>query len=193
MFMSKRPKPLSRKIMEIFWPSMGWRRSFRYWRHRIVRLKDSNFSIAAGLATGAAISFTPLPGTHILGSAFICMALRANLLAGVLGTLFGNPWTLPLMWWLAYRIGKFTFILLGYEVRRMPGHFEWREMLNEVLHDPMRLLAPWVTGGFILMIISWPIFYFIFHWILEYMRSTHHLWKKTRLRKEARIITGQLK
>lgn len=170
---------------------MGLRRTTRYWRHRLVRLKDSNYSVAAGLAFGAAISFTPLPGAHIIGALALCFIFRANLIAGVLGTLVGNPWTLMPMWWFSYLVGKWTFIQLGYRVRNMPGHFEWNEFMREVTHDPMRLLAPWVTGGFIVMILSWPIFYFIFHWIIEHLRSTHHLWKETRLHKEARSITGQ--
>lgn len=191
MFSSRKPKSLSRKFSEAVWPSMGWRRSVRYWRHRIVRLKDSDYSIAAGLAYGAAISFTPLPGAHIISAVALCLMFRANIIAGMLGTLLGNPWTLPFMWYFSYRVGKFTFLELGFHVRRMPGKFEWHELINEVTHDPMRLFAPWVTGGFILMIISWPIFYFIAHWIIVHLRSTHHLWKKNRLHKEAKTITGQ--
>ncbi len=172
---------------------MGVKRSIRYWRHRIVRLKDSNYSIAAGLATGAAISFTPLPGTHLIGAAALCLMMRVNLLAGILGTMVGNPWTIPLMWWSSNLIGKWTFIQAGFTVRKMPHQFEWRELVSEIFHDPMRLFMPWMTGGFILMILSWPIFYLIFHWIIDHMRSTHHLWKETRLHKEARVITGQEK
>lgn len=193
MFTSRKPRSLSHKFSQAVWPSMGLRRSARYWRHRIVRLKDSDYSIAAGLAFGAAISFTPLPGAHIIGALALCLIFRANLFAGALGTLVGNPWTLAPMWWFSYWVGKWTFIHLGYHVRKMPGHFEWRELVSEITNDPMRLFAPWVTGGFIVMILSWPIFYFIFHWAIVHLRSTHHLWKKTRLHKEARIITGQVR
>ncbi len=197
MFRSRQPKKISHRAREILWPSMGLRRTCRYWRHRIVRLKDSNYSIAAGLAVGAAISFTPLPGAHVIGALSLCLLFRLNLIAGLLGTMAGNPWTLPLMWYAAYRVGSFTFNYLGFHVHRMPGHFEWKQLVAEVMHDPMRLFAPWVTGGFILMFLSLPVFYFIFHWVLEHLRATHHLWRKNRLRKEVRrefrIITGQSK
>lgn len=192
MFTSRTPKTLSRKFSEAVWPSMGLRRSVRYWRHRVVRLKDSDYAIAAGFAWGAAISFTPLPGAHVIGALALCLLFRANLISGVLGTFVGNPWTLPFMWFLSYRIGKFTFIELGYQVRNMPHRFEWREFVNEVTHDPMRLFAPWVTGGFIMMLISFPIFYFISRWVIMHLRSTHHLWKENRLHKEAKSITGQV-
>lgn len=191
MFTSRHPKTLSRKFQESVWPSMGLRRSSRYWRHRIVRLKDSNYKIAAGLAFGAAISFTPLPGAHLLGALALCFIFRVNLIAGALGTLVGNPWTIPFMWWFAYWMGKVTFITMGFQVQEMPGRFEWRELVGEITHDPMRLFAPWVTGGFIVMILSWPVFYLIFHWIIGHMRKTHYLWKENRLHKEARRITGQ--
>ena len=191
MFARRHPRTLLQKCKEALWPSMGMRRAFRYWRHRIVRLKDSNYKIAAGLAFGAAISFTPIPGAHVLGAVALCFIFRANLMAGALGTLFGNPWTLPVLWWFSYWVGKITFNDLGFRVRRMPEHFEWKGLVHEITHDPMRLFAPWVTGGFIVMILSWPLFYFIFHKILQHLHATKHLWKKTRLRKEARIITGQ--
>lgn len=191
MFTSRQPKPLSKKFQESVWPSMGLRRSSRYWRHRIVRLKDSNYKIAAGLAIGAAISFTPLPGTHVIGALALCLMLRANLISGFLGTLIGNPWTLPFMWWFSYWIGKITFIHFGLNVRQMPGRFEWAELVHEITHDPWPLMAPWITGGFIAMIITFPVFYVIFHWIIDHLRKTQHMWKENRLHKEARSITGQ--
>lgn len=171
---------------------MGWRRSSLYWRHRIVRLKESNNNIAAGLAIGAAISFTPLPGAHIAGAAALCLIFRLNIIAGIIGTFVGNPWTIPLMWWAAYRVGQFTFLSLGLEVAKMPGRFEWRQLVSEVWHHPMQLFAPWLAGGFMLMLLSWPVFYFIFKYLLGYLRATQHLWKTKRLHKEARSITGQI-
>lgn len=191
MFKSGKERTLTSRLQQIVWPAMGWRRSSLYWRHRIIRLKESNRNIAAGLATGAAISFTPLPGAHIAGTIALCLLFRVNIIAGIIGTFVGNPWTIPLMWWAAYKAGKFTFLSLGLEVAKMPGHFEWRELVSEVWHHPMQLFAPWVTGGFILMILSWPVFYLIFKWFMGYLRATQHLWKTNKLHREARSITGQ--
>jgi len=191
MFSSSRKKKLRHKFKKAVWPSMSAKRTMRYWRHRVVRLKDGDFAIAAGIAFGAAISFTPLPGSHVLGAVALCLIFRCNVISGILGTFLGNPWTLPFMWWGSYMTGKWTFIQLGFNVRNMPGDFSWDHLVTEITHDPMRLIAPWVVGGFLLMILSWPFFYFISRGVLVHLRSTHHLWKENRLHREARSITGQ--
>ena len=191
MFSSRRTSTKAHKFRQAVWPEMGVRRTMRYWRHRIVRLKDSDFAIAAGFAFGAAISFTPLPGAHVLGTVALCFLFRCNIISGILGTLVGNPWTIPPMWWISYLAGKWAFIEMGFRVRRMPGHFEWDQMVAEITHDPMRLIAPWVTGGFMMMAFSWPIFYLLARGVLVHLRSTHHMWKENRLHRVARSITGQ--
>lgn len=190
---SRHKRSRMRKLREVIWPAMGWRRTMRYWRHRIVRLQDSNYSISAGFATGASISFTPIPGSHILGAMGISYLLRGNIFASVFGTLLGNPWTIPFMWWFSHLTGKLAFHAMGFEVRNLPKgllrHFEWRQLVHEIMNDPMPIFLPWFVGGMILMILTWPIFYFFFFGLITHLRSTHHLWKTTRLRKAAREIT----
>ena len=59
-------------ILNIIWPTIGWKRLLRYWVIRITRLPGSVYSISAGFACGAAISFTPFVGLHfILGALFV--------------------------------------------------------------------------------------------------------------------------
>ena len=43
---------------------MGWKRTFRYVQHRLVRIKDTTSSIARGMAFGAVISLSLFLG-HI--------------------------------------------------------------------------------------------------------------------------------
>ena len=57
---------------------MGWARAFTYWAHRVNRLPGSTYSLSAGIAFGAAISFTPFVGLHLV------LALAAWVFAPIL-------------------------------------------------------------------------------------------------------------
>jgi uncharacterized protein (DUF2062 family) len=95
-----------RRIRDLFWPRSGWRRSSTYVAHRIGRLPGTSYSIAAGFACGAAVSFTPLIGFHFVLAAMLALIVRGNLLASALGTVVGNPWTFPGIWLATYRLGS---------------------------------------------------------------------------------------
>ncbi len=68
-------------------------------------MAGSPHSISAGLACGAAMSFTPLVGVHILGAVALAWILRGSIVASVIGTALGNPWTFPLIWTTTYHVG----------------------------------------------------------------------------------------
>ena len=85
----------------------------QYIRHRVVRLPDTPHRIAAGIACGAAVSFTPFIGFHILLAIALAFVLRVNAVAAVIGTVIGNPWTFPFIWVLIYELGA---MLMGLEL-----------------------------------------------------------------------------
>jgi len=70
-------------------------------------LKGNPQSIAKGFATGAAVSFTPFVGFHALLAIIIAKIVKQNAMAAVLGTILGNPWTFPLIWYADLHCGKF--------------------------------------------------------------------------------------
>ncbi len=72
---------------------------------RIKRMPGTPHSIAAGIASGAAVSCTPLVGFHFLLGFALAFVLRGNMLAAALGTAFGNPWTFPFLWTVSYQVG----------------------------------------------------------------------------------------
>lgn len=78
-----------------------------YWWHRIARLPDTAHGVAAGVATGAAISFTPFLGLHIVLGLIVAFFLRGNYVGVVIGTIVGNPWTFPFIFALNYKIGAY--------------------------------------------------------------------------------------
>ena len=124
-------------------PQMG--RLSRYAWKRLLRLQASPHAIAAGVAVGDAISFTPLVGFHLILAAAITWLLRGNVIAAWIATLVGNPWTFPFMWSASYMCGK--LILDG---RLAATAFD----MGRILADPVSALAPvfWPTtlGGILL-------------------------------------------
>jgi uncharacterized protein len=173
MFKRKRPLPFSKSFLSIFWPAMGWKRMGQYVQLRLIRLKGSTKSIAIGFAFGASVSFTPLPGTHIFTSASLSFLTKGNILASIVGTLVGNPWTFPFMWWGAYETGHLAFSLFGTKISDMPENFTWDYLVNEITNSPMDLIIPWIVGGIILMVLSWPIFYIVVYRMVDKLRHKH--------------------
>ena len=88
-----------------FWPSSGLIRSTKYLLFRLVRISGSPWAIAAGFACGAAVSFTPFVGFHILLSMGIASLMRASVFSAAIGTVVGNPWTFPFIWLSIFHVG----------------------------------------------------------------------------------------
>ena len=107
MFRRRQPLPFLRWAHGLVWPRTGWRRFGVYHLKRLTRLAGTPHNIAAGFACGAAISFTPLIGFHILLGCLLALLVRGNLIAVVAGTLVGNPWTFPFIWVATYELGQF--------------------------------------------------------------------------------------
>jgi uncharacterized protein (DUF2062 family) len=105
VFARRRRLALVERVRGWLWPYIGWRRAGRYVLMRVQRLPGSPHSIAAGLAAGIAVSFTPLLGFHFLLSFLLAWAVRGNLIAAAVGTLAGNPWTFPFMFAASYHVG----------------------------------------------------------------------------------------
>lgn len=100
-----KPNPV-RRLANWIWPQIGLRRSGKYVMYRVARLPGSPYSIAAGFATGAAVSILPLIGLHFLLGTFVAWVIRANVVAALIGTVIGNPWTFPAIWVWIYNVGR---------------------------------------------------------------------------------------
>lgn len=79
----------------------------------MARLPDTPHGIAAGVAAGAAMSFTPFLGLHIILGSLIAFIIRGNYIGVIIGTFVGNPWTFPFIFALNYEIGAY---ILGTKV-----------------------------------------------------------------------------
>lgn len=105
MFKRREKPSLPKRIGNVLWPSLGWRRWLSYLRHRLGRLPGTPYSIAAGFACGAAVSFTPLVGLHFFLGGIWAWLIRSNVIASAIGTAVGNPWTFPFIWIWLFNLG----------------------------------------------------------------------------------------
>lgn len=84
---------------------MGLRRYGTYLSKRVMRLSASPHAIAAGVASGAAVSMFPLIGLHFFLGFVLAFLTRGSMLAAAIGTAWGNPLTFPLFFAASYGIG----------------------------------------------------------------------------------------
>lgn len=158
MVFKRRQRPsLTSQVKNFFWPSMGWKRSCVYIWHRAIRLQASNYAVAAGLAFGCSISFAPTLGFHILQSLLLCFIFRANYLAGILGTVFGNPWTFPFLFFTSYKMGWFLLNIIGIDTSFSEEEVSFT--LNFIKETPWALFKPMLFGGYVMTLITFPVFY----------------------------------
>lgn len=92
-------------VVEFFYPRGGWRRAASYMGHRLSRLPDTPDRIARGIACGMFASCTPFYGLHFVIAVLAARAVRGNILAALLGTFLGNPFTFPLIVESAVQLG----------------------------------------------------------------------------------------
>ncbi|WP_417318847.1 DUF2062 domain-containing protein [Emcibacter sp.] len=172
------------RVQDFLWPALGWRRAFSYMHHRVARIPGTSYALAAGFASGAAMSFTPFVGFHFILAATFAWIIRGNILTSAMGTIVGNPWTFPFIWVATYETGSW---LLGWEAQEnMWGGM--MEAANQVTFggffvDPLKALAPvapyfhsvflpMLLGGMVLGAIAWGTFYWpIYKLVSEYKRK----------------------
>ena len=99
-------------LIAFIWPKKGFIRGWIYLALRELRLRSSDYSLAAGLACGAFASFTPFLGVHIIIAAGLAWLIGGNMVMALIGTFVGNPWTFPFIWASTYAMGSW---ILGLE------------------------------------------------------------------------------
>ena len=185
LFKRKNKQPFLLKIKTMLWPSGGWKRSFFYIKHRILRLPHSTHDIAMGLSAGCAVSWTPTWGIQILQCYIFCKIFRANFPASVLGTTFGNPWTFPILIWISYMVGTFFIGITGLE-----SYFDLMGSKTIVPDENgygMTAFMPTLIGGYVVAVMTFPLFYYGFYYLIEGGRAA-----KKKVGKTAHVISEKV-
>ena len=115
-FGRKKKKRLIISIFNFIKIFFAFSRTKKYISLSIKRIKGTPQALSLGLATGIAISFTPFIGLHALLAIFISWIIGGSMAAALIGTLFGNPWTFPFIWYFTFEIGQLiNYGFLSYE------------------------------------------------------------------------------
>ena len=176
----KRP-PILHRLLWTVWPRTGWSRAGTYFFHRVRRLPGTPYSIAAGFACGAAISFTPFIGLHFLVGAATAWLLGGNIFASAVGTAVGNPWTFPIIWLTSYRLGAYVLGLNGAEA--LPEQLT----MAYIFDNPHAVLLPMALGGIPMAIVAW----FVSFWIVRRAISRYQVIRRARIaRRESRGLVA---
>ena len=138
------------RLRELLWPRSGWERAAKYVFHRVARLPGTPYAIAGGLACGAAVSFTPFLGMHIVLSVLLAWIIRASIISSIIGTAIGNPWTFPFIWVWVYELGRWMGAGAG---ANRADHLDFIGLFGRMLEASLRLDVAYLFE------IAWPVFW----------------------------------
>ena len=183
MFLRRQKLSIFQRARQFFWPTAGWHRSTRYVFHRVARIPGSAYSLAAGFACGAAISFTPFIGLHFVLAALLAYIMRANIIASAIGTAVGNPWTFPFIWVAIYNVGSWIVRTNGVKAHDV----DFLDVLTESMEAMHRMdfqflidtsgpvLWPMLVGSVPVGVLVWIISYLPLRpMISKYQAARHH-------------------
>ena len=95
-------KDKSKSFKNLF--SVNLKRASLFYFLKLVRVKDSQDKLAVGFACGSMVSFSPFIGFHFLLAVIFAYIFRGNIVASLIGTFVGNPFTFPFIWIFIYKI-----------------------------------------------------------------------------------------
>lgn len=177
------------RLRHALWPKSGWARAGQYLWHRLGRLPGTPYSIAAGLASGVAMSLTPFIGAHFFLSGLLAWLVRGNVVASAFGTIVGNPWTFPFIWLSSYHAGR---IILGHGLPDESAKLNFADMFSGLVRSIILLDGqtfaihvwpvwwPMIVGCVPLTLIGWFLSFTVFNRLIE---AYQH---KRRKRRESR-------
>ena len=181
--MVKRKKSWKQRILNRLWPKGGWKRLGRYLLLRLNRLKGSTRSIAAGVACGVAISFTPFVGFHFVLAAITAFFVKGNIVASALGTSAGNPWTFPFIWMSVLFTGrhilggdyaaggKVVFIPLFEKATHALLTFDFKDFAADV----WPILWPMIVGCIPFYFAAWFVSYYLVKKALDRLKNKREM------------------
>ena len=153
--LKKRDKKNYKSLFKNFFSFKFLKRTSIYYFLRLTRLEASIYSISAGFACGSMVSFTPFIGFHFVLAVLVAFLIRGNLIASLIGTAVGNPFTFPFIWITIYRIG-----IIFTNDHQVDKNIEFD--IDSMLSGSADVLVPMLIGS---AVISLPIWFISFFFI----------------------------
>ncbi len=141
-------KPISFK--NLF--SINLKRASLFYFLKLVRVKDTQDKLAIGFACGSMVSFTPLIGFHFFLAVIFAYIFRGNIVASLIGTFVGNPFTFPFIWIFIYNVGNIFF--------KNDQNVSLELTFQSLFDQGYDILMPMLIGSLIVSIPIWLISYF---------------------------------
>lgn len=176
--MAKKKRPLAERIHNAIWPKMGLRRYAKYLKTKVLRLSATPHAVAAGFASGAAVSIFPFIGLHFLLGFVLAFFVRGNMLAAALGTAVGNPLTFPLIFSVTYQLGDTMLGAFGPSRREAAlADQQSAEIISEgvfsaSLDAVLPALRTMSTGAIPLSLLTFGIFYALVYKLVSGFQET---------------------
>ena len=187
-FGRKKKKRLIISLFNFIKVFFAFSRTKKYISLSIKRIKGTPQALSLGLATGIAVSCTPFIGLHALLAIFISWVIGGSMAAALIGTLFGNPWTFPFIWYFTFEIGQFinygflsheeefSFTIIKKEIstlliilKNIIVFANLPELEENV--EKLKLIPFMVVGSIPLVFITWVLSYFSFLIIFKSYRK----------------------
>lgn len=105
---------------------LTWKRRWRILLLDLLGREECPERVAVAIALGVGIGFSPFLGFHIWIALGLALLLRLNKIDAALGQFAGNPWTLPPVYALGFRLGR---RILGYPRAAVPN-LPWERLLH---------------------------------------------------------------
>ncbi len=143
-------KNKSQNLKNLF--SINLKRASLFYFLKLIRVKDSKDKLAIGFACGSMVSFSPFIGFHFLLAIFFAYVLRGNIVASLIGTFVGNPFTFPFIWIFIYKVGNIFF--------KNDQNFSLELTFQSLFNQGYDILIPMMIGSLIVSIPIWFISYY---------------------------------
>lgn len=164
LFSRRNPEKILARALSAIWPRGGLQRGWLYIWHRLKRLNNRPHAVAMGFAIGVFISFTPFLGLHLTLCVLLSLMLRGSILASLIGQVFGNPVTLPVIYFTTWKVGEIF----------VPGAGELsldQLSISFLLENWQSLFMPLCIGGFVVGLPVAATFYFLILGLLMWRKS----------------------
>ena len=132
--------------------SINLKRASLFYFLKLIRVKDSKDKLAIGFACGSMVSFSPFIGFHFFLAIIFAYILRGNIVASLIGTFVGNPFTFPFIWIFIYKVGNIFF--------KNDQNFSLELTFQSLFDQGYDILIPMMIGSLIVSIPIWFISYF---------------------------------
>ena len=150
-------KNKSKSFKNLF--SINLKRASLFYFLKLVRVKDSQDKLAIGFACGSMVSFSPFIGFHFFLAVILAYICRGNIVASLIGTFVGNPFTFPFIWIFIYKVGNIFF--------KNDEKFSLELTFQSLFDQGYDILIPMLIGSLIVSIPVWFISYFTLKFLMS--------------------------